>query len=147
MLGVIFKIRAASTNWGALSPLPGNCICTPCFICAGWLSRENNFGFEIVLLIPSVSNASNWIFNTAEPVLLKTPIPLVAAPTAPDWNKPSFPEPIAAVPDDTAKQNFTLNFFVIKFSNSLIWKFFLFFSNPWAKKTPPSSINFDNFFF
>ena len=27
---------------------------------------------------------------------------------------------IAAVPDDTAKQNFTLNFFVIKFSNSLI---------------------------
>ena len=102
MLGVIFKIRAASTSWGALSPLPGSCICTPCFICAGWLSKENNFGFEIVLLIPSVSNASNWIFNTAEPVLLKTPIPLVAAPTAPDWNKPSLPEPIAAVPDEIA---------------------------------------------
>ena len=77
MLGVTVNTRAASLKVSCPSP-PETGIWSPCFIWAVWLSKENNFGLEIVLLNPSASRASNWSFSTAEPVFLSIPIPLVA---------------------------------------------------------------------
>ena len=80
MLGVTDKTNAASLNVSCPSP-PETGIWTPCLIWAVWLSKENSFGLEIVLLSPSFSKASSCNFNTADPVFLNIPIPL-EAPTA-----------------------------------------------------------------
>ena len=45
---------------------------------ATWLSKVKIFGFDIVFPKPWISSAVISVFNTAEPVLLNIPIPLVA---------------------------------------------------------------------
>ena len=80
ILGVTVNLSAASLNevLAPSDPVAWNCISSPCVIVATWLSNVNTFGLDIVL--PSPKDSKAWIsaFKTAEPVLFKIPIPLVA---------------------------------------------------------------------
>ena len=57
------------------------------------MSKVNNFGLETVLPRPWDSSASSSNFNTAEPVFLNIPIPLVA-PAVPKLKRLSVPAPV-----------------------------------------------------
>ena len=80
MLGVTVNFSAASLNevLAPSAPVAWNCISSPCVIVATWLSNVKTFGLDIVF--PSPKDSKAWIsaFKTAEPVLFKIPIPLVA---------------------------------------------------------------------
>ena len=92
--------------------VPATGIWTPWVIDATWLSSVNNLGLEIVFPKPSFSKASIWSFKTAEPVFLRTPIPLVAPialklyipsePALPAALIPAVPEEISAPDPDAA---------------------------------------------
>ena len=98
ILGVTVSLRAASLNEVSApsEPVAWYAISSPWVIVATWLSKVKTFGLDMVLPKPRDSKAEISAFNTADPVCLKIPIPLVA-PMVANSDIPSDELPIAAV--------------------------------------------------